>query len=143
MFNNLDADISVSSRCTIISTNIPTLTTAGGASLLYGTQNVTIYCLSFRNNVISGTVQWFFPNGDPVRTQDHEQYQPGSPYYRNVIPSQLIIPSFVNPYNGTYSCGPSTDINDVPQRGDTISLTLSGMCSSTYVILRYSGTHVL
>ena len=77
------------------------------------------------NNIVVGRARWFFPNGDRVLIQSPSR--PGSPYFINTIPTPLIIPSFVHPYNGTYSCGPSNVFGRVSSEGDTITFTLVGM----------------
>jgi len=112
--------------CTIISTSLTTLTTDGGV-IFNGTQNMIIYCLCMKNNLALGGARWFFPNRTQVRTETHRLTRPNDPYYRNIVPSVLIIREFVHPYNGTYSCGPNDVFNLVSSQGDTISLTLAGM----------------
>ena len=118
------ANLTVPSTCSIISTSLTILTTAGGA-ISSGTQNVIIYCVCMRNSeIISGPIRWLYSNGDPVPVQKHSQ--PSNPYYRNIVPAQLVFPLFGYPYNGTYRCAPTTDSFDVSSRIDTISLTLPG-----------------
>jgi len=78
------------------------------------------------NAAVAGT-RWFFPNRDQVRVK--RLSGPNDPYYKNIVPSLLVIQKFVHPYNGTYSCGPSKFFNHVSSGGDTISLTLAGMCN--------------
>ena len=113
-------------RCSIISTNLPTLTADGG-EIINGTQNVIIYCLCLRDNTAAvGGAIWFLSDGTAVRRDDN-QVQTDSIYYRNVMPSQLIIPTFVNPFDGTYGCVQSADFDDVSMRGDTITLNLTSM----------------
>jgi len=119
------------STCTIISTSLTTLTTDGGV-IFNGTQNVIIYCLCMRNNVAVAGARWFFPNGTQVRTETHADTRPNDPYFRNIIPSVLIIRKFVHPYNGTYGCGSSTNIDSVSSHGDTISITVVGMNTFSY-----------
>ena len=101
--------------------------TAAGGVIASGTQNVTLYCICNRTNIAVGPTLWYF-NGVQVNlTEDNGS---GNPYYRNNVPSPLIIPYFVAPYNGTYSCGnPNINFNDISLHGDTIILTLPGMCS--------------
>ena len=124
---HIDANISAQRDCTIISTSLSYLTTDGGV-IIDGTQNVIIYCLCMINNIVIGGARWFFPNGDRVRVQSPSR--PGSPYFINNIPTPLIIPSFVHPYDGAYSCGPGYLSSD----RDTITLTLAGIsnCSLLY-----------
>ena len=80
-----------------------------------------------RNNVAVAGARWFFPNGNQVRTEYHSTTGPNDPYFRNILPTPLIIRKFVHPYNGTYHCGPTSLFSSVSSRGDTISLTLVGM----------------
>ena len=99
--------------------------TAAGGVIPSGTQNVTLYCICNRSNVAVGPTIWFF-NGSQVTLSESDETD-GNPYYRNNVPSPLIIPSFVAPHDGTYSCGPSNNFNNVLSNGDTITLELSGM----------------
>jgi len=103
---------SFQSTCTIISTSPTTLTTYGGA-IVNGTQNVIIYCLCMRNNVAVAGARWFFPNHTQVRTATHRLTRANDPYFRNIIPSVLVIRKFVHPYDGTYYCGPSSGIDNI------------------------------
>jgi len=112
--------------CDIISTSLTTLTTDGGV-IFNGTQNVIIYCLCMKNHVARPGVRWFFPNDSQVRTETHALTRPSDPYFRNIVPTPLIIREFVYPYNGTYSCGPSSEFPRVSSEGDTISLILASM----------------
>ena len=125
----------IQTSCNIISTSLPTVTAAGGM-IPSGTQNVILYCICDRSNVALGPILWYF-NGVQVNlTEDNGS---GAPYYRDTVPSALIIPSFVTGYDGDYSCGnPNIDINDISLHGDTIILTLPGMYClllATYVTM--------
>ena len=113
-------------NCNIISTNLPNVTAAGGA-IVIGTQNVILYCICMRVNSIVTVSQtaWFFNGVQVTLTQDNES---GNPYSRNNVPSTLIIPSFVSPHDGSYSCAHRMNFNEVATLGDTITLTLTGMC---------------
>ena len=74
------------------------------------------------NNVVAGPTRWFF-NGSQVGSDES-----GSSFARNIIiPSQLVIPSFITGRDGTYSCGPGNDFSLVWSQGDSITLTLLGM----------------
>jgi len=119
-YNEVDA------RCSIISTSLTTLSTAGGV-ITNGTQNVVIYCLCMRGHVVVPGARWFFPNYSQVRVPTFRGYISGSPYYFNVIPTPLIIPTFVHPYNGTYKCILGSGIFHNEQYGDNISLTITGI----------------
>jgi len=85
-----------------------------------------------RNNVAVTGARWFFPNGTQVRTETHVLTRPNDPYFRNNIPSALVIRKFVHPYNGTYSCVPSQFFDRIRSYGDNISLTLAGMNTFSY-----------
>ena len=79
-------------NCTIVSTNLATVTATGGA-IANGTQNVIIYCLCIRNNIaaVGGAARWFLNGIQITETADTT----GGPYLRsNIVPNQLIIPSF-------------------------------------------------
>ena len=135
-----DADFSVPSTCTIFSTSLSTLTTDGGV-IFNGTQNVIIYCLCMKIDVIRPGVRWFFPDNTQVRTETNLATGPNDPYFRNIVPTPLIIREFVHPYNGTYSCGPSTDFGRVLLEGDTISLILASMIN--FVTVWCTLSHIL
>ena len=111
-------------NCSIISTNLPTVTAAGGV-IANGTQNVILYCICMRVDsiVTVGLTFWFF-DGSPTLTQDNGS---GNPYSRNNVPSALIIPSFVTPHDGNYSCAHINNFGNVATLGDTITLSLPGM----------------
>jgi len=88
---------SVQPTCTIILTSLTTLTTDGGV-IFDGTQNVIIYCLCMRDDVAVAGTRWFFPNRTQIRTENHRLTRPDNPYFRNNVPSALVICKFVYPY---------------------------------------------
>ena len=112
-------------NCSIVSTNLPNVTAAGGV-IANGTQNVILYCICMRLNsiVTVGQTSWFF-NGTRINCTEDDGS--GSPYSRNNVPSTLTIPSFVAPHDGNYSCTHREMFGDVATLGDTITLTLPGM----------------
>ena len=112
-------------NCSIVSTNLPNVTAAGGV-IANGTQNVILYCICMRVNsiVTVGQAFWFFNGVRITLTQDNGS---DNPYARDNIPSTLTIPSFVTPHDGSYSCTHNNDFNEVATLGDTITLTLPGM----------------
>ena len=112
-------------NCSIVSTNLPTVTAAGGV-IANGTQNVILYCICMRVNsiVTVGRTRWFFDGTRITLTQDDGS---GNPYFIDNVPSTLTIPSFVTPHDGNYSCSHTIDFIDVATLGDTITLTLPGM----------------
>ena len=86
--------------------------------ILNGTQNVILYCICRRNNDVAvGPTTWFI-NGTAVTTTASGD----NPYYRNNVPSPLIIPLFTATHAGTYGCGS----NDSPRV--TIDLAGSYIC---------------
>ena len=93
MFTGLSGD----RVCTIYSPNV----TTNGAmmDIPNGTQNVILYCICRRNNVAVGPTTWFI-NGTTVTTIASGD----NPYYRNNVPSPLIIPTFNATHAGTYGC---------------------------------------
>ena len=86
-----------------MSTSLPTVTAAGGV-IASGTQNVILYCICNRSNIAVGPTYWY-SNGVLVTVTEDDGS--GNPYYRDNVPSPLIIPSFVAPHNGTYICAHS------------------------------------
>jgi len=112
-------------NCSIVSTNLPTVTAAGGV-IANGTQNVILYCLCMRvnSNVTVGLTRWFFNGARITLTRDDSS---GNPYSRDNVPSTLTIPSFVTPHDGNYSCTHYNNFSVVATLGDTITLTLPGM----------------
>ena len=110
--------------CNIMSTNLPTVTAAGGV-IANGTQNVILYCICMRSdsNIAVGRTFWFFNGVLITLTQDDGS---GNPYSRDNVPSTLTIPSFISPHDGNYSCGHANYFSSVSSLGDNISLTLSG-----------------
>ena len=68
-----------------------------------------------------GPTKWFI-NGDRVYLTAADRS--GNPYYRNNIPSPLIIPSFTATLVGTYGCEGYLARSRV-----TIDLAISGMCN--------------
>ena len=85
-----------------------------------GTQNVILYCICRRNNVAVGPTTWFIDGTVVTTTASGDD-----PYYRNNVPSPLIIPSFTATHAGTYGCGSLTTTPSV-----TIDLAvLLSMCN--------------
>ena len=82
-----------------------------------GTQNVILYCICRINNVAVGPTTWFI-NGTAVATTASGN----NPYFRNNVPSPLIIPTFTAAHADTYGCARA----DSPTV--TIDLAISGKC---------------
>ena len=80
----------------------PSFTTSVGVLYISnGTQNVILYCICRRNNVAVGPTTWFIDGTAVTRTTASGD----NPYYRNNVPSPLIIPLFTATRAGTYGCG--------------------------------------
>ena len=88
-----------------------------------------IYCICMRgsNNVGVGPTIWSRSNGQVTLTTTDET--DGNPYYRNNVPSPLIIPSFNATHADTYRCR-SGSFRVAGEKIDaTITLTVQGMCN--------------
>ena len=99
-------DVSAQGGCTITPINPTTLTAAGGV-LANGTENVMIKCnCTDDDGTVVGRVRWYDP--DRTRLQIYNYYPAGTPYYRRAPDYTsiiLVIPTFNDSYNGTYTCG--------------------------------------
>ena len=101
-------DVSADGGCTITPINPTTLTAAGGA-MPSGTENVMINCnCTASDGTVVDIVRWSDPDGNRLRLP---YIAPDTPYSRkgndntdntNVL---LIIPTFNDSYDGTYTCG--------------------------------------
>ena len=80
------------------------------------------------DNVVVGPTIWSHSNGQVTLTTSDET--DGNPYYRNNVPSPLIIPSFNSTYADTYHCRSGSAGSTID---DTITLTAQGACN--YVII--------
>ena len=94
--------------------------TAAGGVIPNGTQNVILYCVCTIDYIAVGPTGWFVNGALVTLTEDDGS---GNPYFRNNIPSPLIIPSFV--HNATYGCGPSVNFSAV--RDNITLIALPGM----------------
>ena len=79
----------------------PSLTTAGAMiDIPSRTQNMILYCICRRDNVAVGPTRWRINNNEVTRTTADGN----NPYFRNNVPSPLIIPSFNANHVGKYKC---------------------------------------
>ena len=76
-------------------------TSVGVLYISNGTQNVILYCICKKNNVAVGPTTWFIDYTAVTRTTASGD----NPYYRDNVPSPLIIPYFIPTFVGTYGCG--------------------------------------
>ena len=103
---------------------LPSLTTNGERiDIPSGTQNVTLYCICTRNNVVVGPTTWSI-NGTQVTLT---QASGNNPYSRDNVPAPLIILSFTATHVGTYGC--ESLRNDPSGSVHTIDLALPRMCN--------------
>ena len=97
----------------------PSVTTNGAMmDIPSGTQNVILYCICRRNNVAVSPTTWFINGTAVTRTTASGD----NPYYRDNVPSPLIIPTFNVTRVGTYGCASLTTTPSV-----TIELAIAGM----------------
>ena len=87
-----------------------------------GTQNVILYCICKRNNVAVGPTYWFIDGTAVTRATASGD----NPYYRDNVPSPLIIPTFTTAVSGIYGCGSGFGVSTP---GVTIDLAILGMCN--------------
>ena len=107
--------------CNIVSTSLPTLTTPSGV-IADGTKDMILYCICRTNNIniAVGPTRWSI-NGTGVTDTTPNG---NNPYYRNNVPSPLIIPLFGASNVGTYRCDSD---NTISTPDDSITLMLACM----------------
>ena len=115
--------------CTIYSPNI----TTNGAmmDIPSGTQNVILYCICRRTNVAVGPAIWFINGTTVIRSTARGD----NPYYRDKVPSPLIIPLFTATHAGTYGCGSTIIVNNIPTNPTTPSVTIDLAIAGTYIAM--------
>ena len=110
-------DVSAQDSCAVTPIN-PTTSTliATGGVLASGTVNVTIEC-----RCPNSRIRWFDPNNTRLLTKNNTVPH-GAPYVDVVSPALviLVIPTFSDSYNGTYTCGIGN--NYPPQASTTVGL---------------------
>ena len=106
--------------CTIYSPDVTT--NDAMMDIPSGTQNVILYCICRRNNVAVGPTTWFINGTEVTRTTASGD----NPYYRDNVPSPLIIPLFTATHAGTYGCA---GLFYVTTPSVTIDLAILGMCN--------------
>jgi len=116
----------MSAQSCTINPRSPSNLTATGGVLVDGTQNVMIECECVDDNGRRlRKIRWFFPDTTIVAKQINPP--DGAPYRINNNRLQtLVIPTFGDSYDGTYTCGVSEDETYPPNPLTVISLTLPG-----------------
>ena len=108
-------------------TNLSQTLTCG--ELPNGTKNVTILC-NCTYDFVENT-GWYDPDGFQIVTTESSDYVDSSPYYitddihdnTNVT---LVIPTFTDAYDGTYTCGRIINGTEVGNPSTTVTLTIAG-----------------
>ena len=121
-------DISAHGGCTITPINPTTLTTAGGV-LASGTENVMIKCnCTDDDGMVVDRVRWYDPDGTRLLVNTHHGYINGTPYFRKAPDNAnilLVIPTFNDSYDGTYTCGRRGASLPVAAPNATVELAIS------------------
>ena len=118
--------------CTITPISPTTLTAAGGV-LASGTEDVMIQCNNcIDDDMMLDRVRWYDPDMTRLVRTGHNDYLPGTPYFRKVNGNDndiiLVIPTFSDSYHGMYTCGERVDNKgDLPGPPNaTVILTIGG-----------------
>ena len=88
--------------------------------IVNGTEDVILYCICMIDNVAVGPTRWFFNT-----TEVTDSPNGNNSYFRNNVPSPLIIPIFGTSNVGTYRC--ESDSTTLTPDDDRITLTLACM----------------
>ena len=131
-------NVSAQSGCTITPINPTTLTTAGGV-LASGTENVMIQCNNCTND--DGTldrIRWYDPDGYRLPRPANNHYVPGAPHFLKVDDGNddiiLVIPTFNDSYDGTYTCGERVNYGLLPGPPNAVvNLTIAGKLTVSYI----------
>ena len=135
--------IDVSAQSCNVTPLSPTTLTATGGAIVYGTMNVRIRCSCTESDGTAvNTVRWFDPDGTRlVSVQNTAQYNPNAPHFTRVNTNSdrdviLVIPTFNDSYNGTYTCGRNV-ANRSQLTGPTadVTLTISELMVNTIIYL--------
>ena len=121
-------DESAQGSCTIFQLNPTTLTATGGA-LLNGTMNVMIQCNCTNDDgTVVRTVRWYDPDGTRLNFSDHT-HDPSAPHFARLNSSDthviLVIPTFNDYYDGTYTCGNIEGESDDGPGSPNVDVTLT------------------
>ena len=124
-------NVSAQGGCTITPINPTTLTAAGGI-LASGTENVMIQCnCTDDNGTVIDPVRWYDPDGNRLVDLDrNSSYVAGIPHFSildgaddNIL---LVIPTFNDTYDGTYTCGRRVRSGLPGPPNVTVILTIGG-----------------
>ena len=141
-------DVSTQASCTITPINPTTLTTADGV-LPNGTENVMIRCNCSEDDGSETTnVRWYDPDGNFVPRIGGGRFIAEAPHFtrpsgdnnnRNIT---LVIPTFNDSYDGTYTCGRRDGRTNNPPLPPlpptaTVSLIIDGELFKLYLNVSY------
>ena len=121
-------NVSAQGGCTITPINPTTLTTAGGV-LASGTENVMIQCNCTDHQFIFGVapnVTWYDPSGINLLFSNSVPKTPHITSDGDDTNIVLVIPTFNDSYDGTYTCGEKDDNYPPGAPNATITLTIDG-----------------
>ena len=139
-------DVSAQS-CNVTPLN-PTSLTATGGVIAYGTTNVRIRCSCTESNGTPvNTVRWYDPAGIRLVSAQNTEFNSHVPHFTRVNANSnrdviLVIPTFNDSYDGTYTCGRNTDHRStLNQPNANVTLTISELMINTIIVIYC--THVL
>ena len=121
-------DVSAQGSCTVTPLNPTTLTATGGA-LPNGTMNVMIQCNCTNDDgTVVRTVRWYDPAGTRLISEDNNEFDANVPHFTRVDGSDthviLVIPTFNDSYDGTYTCGNRKGESDGLPGSPNVDVTL-------------------
>ena len=133
--------VNVSAQSCAITPLSPTTLTATGGAIPIGTMNVRIQCgCTERNGGAVNVVRWYDPAGTRlVSARNTVKFDPNVPHLtrvdvsndRNII---LVIPTFNDSYDGTYTCGrEAADRAALTPPTADVTLTISELMINTVI----------
>ena len=133
----------------------PTTLTATGGTIANETMNVRILCNCTESNGDAvSLVRWYDPNGNRlVSARNTEVFDGSVPHFtrvggdfgdnidnNNVI---LVIPTFTDSYDGTYTCGREVDnFANIGSPTAAVTLTIDGELMINIIIYLYVATYI-
>ena len=124
-------DVSAQGICTITPLNPSNLSATGGA-LPNGTMNVMIQCNCTNDDgTVVGKVRWYDPAEIRLVAPGHGRFDANTPHFTRFNDDSdthviLIIPTFTDSYDGTYTCGKRVNKNLPPLPNAAVYLTIKG-----------------
>ena len=133
--------VDVSAECTVNPISPNTLTATGGA-VVSGTMNVMIRC-TCRDGNNQLNIRWYNSDGDRLVSETNPDYVAGTPYIafinNNQMNTELVIPTFTDAYDGTYTCGRiAANLMNLPDPTAEVVLTICKLIFSTISYFVYT-----